>query len=222
MGVALKISSEPSLPPEPPLPRCITVEEYLAFEEKSAVRTEYLNGRIYFQGVPFDPATKGINGILWAMSGAMPEHDRVVVNLITTVHPQIKGKSCRVHTQDQRIELTGTQQYVYPDMTASCGKPVYNLNMRPPVLENPLVVVEVLSPSTKRYALKNKAEAYRQHPIIQDILFIAPDRVYVLHHARQSDLQWISTEYTETEQTFRLNSLGCNVTLAEIYEEVFD
>ena len=83
MGIALKI-------PKEPLPRCVTVEEYLAFEENSAVKTEYVNGRIYCQGVPIDPDAEGIHETLWAMAGAMPEHSAVTINIGGELRSRLK------------------------------------------------------------------------------------------------------------------------------------
>jgi Uma2 family endonuclease len=199
-----------------PLPRCVTVEEYWAFDEKASVKTEYLNGRIYYQGTPVDPDAI-TDEELRAMAGAMPEHDRVTVNLIVALDKRVEGKPCEVHTSDQRIELTGTGQSVFPDITVSCGEPIYDMTIKPPVLENPLVVVEVLSPSTQHFDLNDKAEAYRQHDTIEDFLFISPYRVFVLHYARQDNVHWIVTEYNEMSQSVHLDSVDCNLPLTEIY-----
>lgn len=214
MGVARQLKTKP-------LPRCVTAEEYLAFEANSPVKTEYLHGRIYCQGIAFDPNEEGINAKLWAMGGAMPEHDRALVNLTIILGSQLRNTSCRIHSAAQRIGLPFLDWYTYPDLTVSCGKPIYDRTLNPPILENPLVVAEVLSPLTRKYDLNDKAAAYNQHDTIQDSLFISPERVYVLRYTRWKESDWSATEYNELTQTMRLDSIDCDVPLAEIYREVF-
>lgn len=199
------------------LPRCVTVEEYLAFDENSAVKTEYLNGRIYCHGVPFDPDTEGIDARLWAMAGAMPNHNVVMMNLGAALVYGGRTNECQVYSSDQRILRELTQDYVYPDISVCCDTPVFDTNHKPFALKNPLVVVEVLSPSTRKYDLSDKADAYREIPSLQDILFVSPDDVFVLHYARKNVTTWISTEHTQLSATIHLSAMGCDIALQEIY-----
>ena len=80
----------------------LSPEDYLAFERRSEVRHEYVDGELF------------------AMSGASEEHNQIVVNLGGEIRTQFKGKPCKVYTNDMRVRIAGTPNYVYPDVVALC------------------------------------------------------------------------------------------------------
>ena len=145
--------------------RYITVEEYLAFEGASLEKHEYLDGRIY------------------AMSGAMPNHNRVSANVLASLHAQFRGRGCEVFGSDMKVRVPATGLYTYPDVTALCGEARFDPGDQG-VLLNPSVIVEVLSPSTEAYDRGTKFSHYRKIDSLREYVLIAQDRVRVERYAR--------------------------------------
>src|SRR5829696_6395655 len=82
-----------------------TPEEYLAMEREAEYKSEYIDGEII------------------AMVGASEPHNIIVVNIVTILNIQMKGRPCRVYSSDMRVDLREWKLYAYPDVVALCGKP---------------------------------------------------------------------------------------------------
>jgi Uma2 family endonuclease len=108
----------------------LSPQAYLERERLSAIKHEYTQGEVF------------------AMTGASPEHNLIVMNIGASLHGQLKQRPCRVYSSDQRLQLN--DGYVYPDITVVCGKPEF---VDGDNLRNPTLIVEVLSPSTADYDL---------------------------------------------------------------------
>jgi Uma2 family endonuclease len=126
-----------------------TPEEYLALERNAEFKSEYLNGRII------------------AMTGASLEHADIVLNLGSELRTRLRPRGCRVFVNDVRAHIASVSGYVYPDVTAVCGKAVV-LDTRPRTLTNPNLVIEVLSHSTEGYDRGEKFQAYRAIPSLSE------------------------------------------------------
>lgn len=109
----------------------LTAEDYLALERVSSTRSEYLNGQIY------------------AMTGGSPAYNILAGNLITLLNSALRPRRCIAFPSDQRVHVPATDFYGYPDVSLVCGRPRYDRHGDS--LENPIVLVEVLSPSTEGY-----------------------------------------------------------------------
>ena len=108
-----------------------TVEEYLAFDDATPGRHEYYRGYIL------------------AMAGGTYRHGVVSGNVITALNNALEGKPCSVTTSDVRLAVDLESHYTYPDVMVVCGEPVFTTRSAHTV-RNPVVIVEVLSPSTER------------------------------------------------------------------------
>src|SRR5438045_2604198 len=117
---------------EPATHRRYTEEEYLALENSSETKHELINGELY------------------AMAGASFEHNLISSNIARALGNalQAAGRRCAVLGSDQRLHITETGLYTYPDVSVVCGKPELH-GPAPRALLNPLVLVEVLSESTE-------------------------------------------------------------------------
>ncbi len=89
-----------------------------------------------------------LHGVVVAMAGASPRHTHIVGNVFAALHAGLAGRPCLPFAQDQRVRIEQTKSYAYPDVVVVCGEPVFDTEQRPPTLENPTVIVEVLSDST--------------------------------------------------------------------------
>ncbi len=156
------------------------------------------------------------NGDIFAMSGASFAHNSIVANLVAGLHSKFKNRPCRVLPSDQRVQLR--DGYVYPDVSVVCGKPEFYDKDN---LLNPVVIIEVLSPSTADYDGSGKFARYRQLSSLQEYILVAQDRTHVIHYVKQAEHHWTLYEYLDSGE-FELPALACSLDLADIYAKVFD
>ena len=179
----------------------ISEDEYLRREIEADYKSEYFNGEIF------------------AMSGGSEAHALITLNVAATLRAALRGKTCRVYAADLRVRVTPTGLYTYPDVIAVCGERKFYEKQKDTLL-NPTVIFEVLSKSTQGYDRGQKFEHYRALDSLQEYITIAQDRVHVEHHARQNDNRWLLTEMNASDAVLRLPSLGCEILLTDVYEDI--
>ncbi len=153
------------------------------------------------------------------MSGASPRHVWIVSNLNGNLWQHLKGKACRVSASDLRLRVTPAGLYTYPDVMVVCGEPQYAEDRKDTVL-NPVLIVEVLSESTRDYDRGRKFQYYRELPSLIEYLTIEQDQPRVEHWTRQSGNHWDFLEYDDLAQSIQLASIDCALPLAEIYDKI--
>jgi Uma2 family endonuclease len=176
-------------------------EEYLAFERASETKHEFLDGRVY------------------AMAGASFQHGRIIWNTAGSLYNQLAGGPCQAITNDLRVRVSASRMNTYPDIVVVCGEPRFN-DDRPDTLVNPSVLIEVLSPSTESYDRTTKWEHYQTLESLQEYVLIKQDTPRVEHYLRQDDGSWRYTATIGLDASVELPSLGCTLTLAQIYQGV--
>jgi Uma2 family endonuclease len=179
----------------------VTPEEYLERERKAETKSEYRNGEIV------------------AMAGASFAHTVITTNVAGELRQLLKGTYCTVHTTDLRLAVSAAGLYTYPDVTVVCGKPVLVTDQFD-TLSYPVLVVDVLSKSTQDYDLGQKYASYRAIPSLIDYVTVAQDRVHIQQHTRQPDHNWLRREFTELGAAIILESLGIELSVAEVYSNV--
>lgn len=150
--------------------RSYTLADYLAVEEMSAVRHEYLDGEIF------------------AMAGGTPEHAALAAAVVVLLGGKLRG-DCRPYSADLRIRVAATGLATYADASVICGKPMRD-PASPTHVTNPCIVVEVLSPSTADYDRGEKREHYQRIPTLHDYVLVAQDAKSVEVFSRRSDGSW--------------------------------
>lgn len=178
----------------------ITPDEYLKMERHSETKHEYFNGRIY------------------AMTGASEAHNTIAGNLIGILYAEVIDKGCRVYPGDMRVKVSPTGLYTYPDVTVVCGKPQTEKNELDTLL-NPILLVEILSPSTAEYDRSEKFRHYRTLKSLQDYLLVSQDRVWVEHYTLRAG-EWIYNDATTLDALLNLPSINTNLPLAKVYQNV--
>lgn len=179
----------------------ITEEEYLARERASGTRHEYYNGKMY------------------AMTGGTEPHNLIASNALATLHLQLRQRPCRVYQSDMRVKIIATGLNTYPDVTVVCGRPAFTDATRD-TLTNPIVILEVLSPSTERYDRGMKFQNYRTIETLQDYVLLAQDRAYIEHYVRQVTGEWLLREAVGLAATLTIASINCGLALRDVYEKV--
>lgn len=185
-----------------PQKRYWTPEEYLAFERESDTRHEYLDGEI------FDTAAANDN------------HNKVSGNTFASLHTQVRKRDCVVYTADMRLKTPHSDVYTYPDVIIVCGQVQFDPQSEVYTLLNPSIIVEVLSPSTEQYDRGEKFRRYRGIPSLQEYVLIAQDKPLAERFARQADGSWRFTDAQGLEAVMPLDSIGCTLALADVYEKV--
>lgn len=179
----------------------ITVEEYLAIDEKSKIRHEYMDGEVF------------------AMDGATRKHSKISSNIGIELGFKLKGKGCEVHFGDLRVKARA-KHYVYGDVTIFCGEPELETYKETEILLNPKIVFEVLSKSTEARDRGDKAQDYRRLPSLTDYVLVSQKRMLVEHFVRQDDNTWKFFEYTQSDEKLVLTSIDCELALADNYFEI--
>jgi Uma2 family endonuclease len=179
-------------------------ETYLAYDESQPGRHEFYQG----------PAGNRIV----AMAGASEAHNAITSAAHGSLYAQLRGRGCRLYAADMRVFLPRPGHYVYPDLVALCGQPEIQKE-RGDTLLNPLLIIEVLSPSTESTDRSDKARAYRRLPSLQEYIFISQRQPHLEGYSRQGDF-WAMREVEGLEATYPLQSLPAHLVLAEIYEFV--
>ena len=183
----------------------LTPEEYIALERKAipdadTVRSEYVNGEII------------------AMSGASRAHNLITINISTTLHVRLRGSGCETYANEMRVSTPLTTSYFYPDVVVVCEEPRFEDDVFDTLL-NPILLVEVLSPSTEAYDRGEKFAHYRHLASLQAYVLVSQDQIRV-EHFRRHEKQWIFTDFQRREETLPLPSIQCELPLQEIYELV--
>jgi len=179
-----------------------SLDEYFALEHAGHVRYEYWDGEIV------------------CMSGGSRWHAQISSNVHFRLRQQLSGGQCRVFTSEMPVKTPILLPYRYPDVTVVCGNPIFE-NMRGiDALTNPILIVEVLSPTTEDRDREDKFAAYQAIATFSEYLLIAQDMPRVIHYTRQSDSRWECEEVTDLAASLTLSSIGCALALCDIYEDV--
>ena len=117
-----------------------------------------------------------------------------------------------------RISIPTAKSYFYPEVGVVCEEPRFEDDVFDTLL-NPIVVVEVLSPSTEAYDRGEKFAHYRQLASLQEYILVAQDQIRVEHYRRQ-ERQWIFTDFERHDEILSLPSLQCELSLQDIYERL--
>ena len=176
-----------------------TREEYLTLEAMSQEKHEFYHGEIF------------------AMAGGTFHHAEISGNIFATLRTQLRHKSCRPTNSDMRIG-TPSGLMTYPDVAIFCGAPELIDNQR--TLLNPVVIIEVLSPSTRGYDQDDKFRLYRSIATFREYLLIDSERVHIQQFHRSATNEWILHELTDLTEIIYFTSIDESLSLAEIYENI--
>ncbi len=186
----------------------MTADEYLAIERAAEFKSEFFDGVMY--PLHHDPLT--------GMAGASRIHNRVKENVIGELFSAFKRGPCQTYSSDQRVRLSETGMFAYPDVVIVCDPPVFDSHLD--TLLNPQVIVEVLSPSTEKYDRGFKFAMYQKQPTIREVVFIAQDRMRIERYVRQPDATWVLTVFEDADADFALGTVEAHVPLRDLYRGV--
>ena len=175
----------------------ISVDDYLDGEQVSSVRHEYLGGSVY------------------AMSGGRVRHNTIKGNVFAYLHARLRGKPCQPFDSDMkiRIRLRSHICFYYPDVSVICDSNPADSTFQ----DQPVVVVEVLSDSTRRIDEGEKKDAYVTIPSLQVYVLVEQDDPSVIVH-RRTEQGFVREAYVGTEAVIPLPEINTELPLSELYD----
>ncbi len=178
----------------------LSTEEYLSMERNASFKSEFFNGQVY------------------AMAGGSIAHNDISGNIYAYLHAFLKNKNCRPCNSDQRVKIPAWPSFVYPDVSVVCGKReiVDNDN-----LANPVIIVEVLSPSTESYDRTVKFGQYRQITSLKEYVLVATKTKSITKFQRADNTDcWTEFIYDQPEMSLYLESIEYKLPLEDIYYNI--
>ena len=174
-----------------------TFKEYLAYEEETGIKHEYLDGEIY------------------AMTDGTKKHSVMATNCTTEIGLQLRDSDCYVTNSEMRVQISSTK-FVYPDFVVICGKDEF-MDDKEITLLNPTLVAEVISDSSEKYDRGLKSEFYRSLSSLQYYLMVDQNRVYAQLYTRGEDDKWIFQEFNQRDMIIPLDAIGVELPVSEVY-----
>jgi Uma2 family endonuclease len=176
-----------------------TPEAYFALEADAEHRSEYIDGQI----IAMDP-------------GAQRPHNLLVAELVYALRGHLRGGACEVYPGTQRVKVSASGDYLYPDVVVSCD-PLFEAE-RPNTLLTPLLVVEVLSESTENRDRETKLGRYKRIESLRECVLVSQTEVRVERHVRAGEL-WPREVITDLDASLVLASVGLEIPLRTLYQQ---
>ncbi|MBD2143155.1 Uma2 family endonuclease [Anabaena sp. FACHB-1250] len=182
----------------PQQPAKMTIEEYLAWELNQDIRYEYINGEVF------------------AMTGGTIPHNDIALNLYTSLRPHLRPRGCRINVSDVKVQVTSKGPYFYPDLIVSCHSE--DINARK-FIQNPKLIVEVLSSGTSGKDRGEKFRYYLTIPTLQEYILIDSEKISVERYCRGEGRMWLYYPYT-TGDMITLSSIAFEFPIEMLYDSV--
>ena len=176
----------------------LTLAQYYTIAAASELRVEYLDGEIFY------------------MDGVRYEHGAIQMHIGGILYTLLAHPDYALLSSNVSIRASQTAIF-FPDLSVVRGQPRFAAGRND--LLNPVLVVEVLSPSTRKHDLDNKLPVYHAMPSLEHILIIEQSRPAVTHHSR-SGAAWTKRQHDAPGEVVALDSLGASLSLAQIYRGI--
>lgn len=180
-----------------------SLEEYLQKEARAPERHEYFDGII----IP-KPMAKG-------------PHNIIAMNMGTALNNAIEAaqKNYTVFGSNQKVYLPQLNIGLYPDVLVVCEEPLY-WDDNEVLLINPVLIVEVLSKSTRKNDRGNKLREYKTLASFQEYVLIEQDKCHIETSFREEVDLWRDTVVRDIQASLVLKSIGCSINVERIYRKV--
>jgi len=200
--VVIAATKPPTLPD--PTKTRFTLDEYRAMEETAQERHEYCNGEII------------------AMSGGSEVHSAIACNFLIYLGFLLRDTDFRLYNSDLRVWIPEYRRGTYTDLMVVNGEPEFNADRTDEIL-NPLLIVEVLSPSTEAYDRGEKFRKYRSIASFCEYLLVSQTEPYIEQYYncdRQNSDRWQWQVYDGIDRAIVLHSLNIELPMPEVYRRI--
>ena len=181
--------------------RKLTVAEYLEIERAAEIKSEFYNGEMF------------------AMAGGSKAHNLIASNVGFVLNLHLRQRDCLVFGSDMRVKIERINKYTYPDISVTCGKQIFEEESDDALL-NPVLIVEILSPSTSDYDHRDKFQHYQFLKSLQEYIVISQNSCRLEQYVRELDWQWKYRIYSSLDDVVKLESIDCELPLREVYLKV--
>lgn len=183
--------------------KIFTLEAYLHREERSTRKHEFFDGEIK------------------PMPGAKFTHNLLASNILAELHSALKSQKPQYHVlnSDMKIRIEDYNLVVYPDSLVICDGPAY-FQDREDVITNPLLIVEVLSPSTEKRDREDKFVYYRSLPSFREYVLVSQQMHLVDTYYKERDDFWRLTPFEGLDKEVLFRSLDVRIPMTDIYRNV--
>ena len=173
----------------------ITPEEYFTWEEQQLEKHELIDGQVY------------------AMTGGSVNHSRIAIRFTTMVDTHLDASSCITGNSDLRVNIVGTNNYTYPDVSVTCDQRDKTTTQ---YITYPCLIVEVLSKTTEAYDRGGKFRMYQNNAVLKDYLLVSSTAMEIdLYHKNDAG-QWMIINYGEGD-TIELKSINLSFPIEQVY-----
>ena len=176
----------------------LSVNEYLEFEKTADARHEY------------------VDGVIYAMAGESKRHNRIGGRLYRLLADHLENSNCEVYIEAVKVYVRPTKYY-YPDVTVICSA---NDDEDDYTLENPVLIIEVLSPSTGRIDRAEKMLACQKIPTLQEYLLIEQKSVWLQIYRRRDDDNWAIENYLDLNDEIEIRSVDLTLKVKDVYRNI--
>jgi Uma2 family endonuclease len=181
----------------PKLKTKTSVEDYLEGEKFSSVKHEYIEGEVY------------------GMAGTSNNHSRISINLTTVLANHLRDSPCEPFAGETKVRAA-INIFYYPDVLVSCEESEEDSYFR----NNPILVIEITSPSTAHIDRREKLFAYERIASVQEYAVVDQHRMNVELHRRQPNGSWITYFLDASDDEIEFQSVGLTLPITEIYRRV--
>ncbi|MDX1907028.1 MAG: Uma2 family endonuclease [Bacteroidia bacterium] len=171
----------------------LTLAEYIAHEESSQTRHEYIGGQL----IP--------------MPGTSDVHNEICFQLNTVFRQALKETTCRVFQENVKVEVSPEKDYTYPDVFVTCDP---RDREDPYIKRHPVVIVEVISPSSRVNDRTDKFLRYIQIPSLQHYVLADYEKKLIEVWYRTEDANWDYTPYTDLSSQAYIPALDISIPLS--------
>jgi Uma2 family endonuclease len=179
----------------------LSEDEYLRLEAQSPIKHEYVNGDVF------------------AMTGGTLRHNVIAANVLAALRSHLRNTPCRAFINDVRVRIEKTHSYYYPDVLVACAHGTQTLDLNAVTIDDPVLVIEVLSPSTEATDRREKLLAYRTLSSLSEYVLISQDEARVEIHRRHGAIGWDRIEYSGAE-TVDLAAVDLRIAMLDIYDGI--
>lgn len=181
-------------------PKFRSAEDYLMSERQNPTKSEFLNGRTVQR------------------SGSNRWHNLIVSNIAVAVGSRVHSGKHELYLSNMRVRVKNNF-ICYPDAVLVAGEPAF-ADQAADLLLNPTIIFEVISSTTNTTDKTQKLENFLAMDSIREVVLIKEDEMRIEHYAKQNPKQWIYKIYNARDDVMALESVGCKVSLAEVYAQI--
>lgn len=181
------------------LKKKIDLDEYLESEMSGEIKHEYIYGEVY------------------AMAGTSDRHNRIAINLGSKIDNHLGSSECETFIESVKLKADA-QTFYYPDVMVACDSSPESAYYR----KEPILIIEILSPSTERTDRNEKLTVYKNISTLQEYVIVWQEKIQIEIHRRQHDGNWLTFVYNENDadEEIELQSISLKIKIEEIYRRV--